>query len=107
MKLVFSNLVRVCSPERYDVFKRLLPLWVSVLLLMPTLSAQSSWESQVERYGGGHTGRSLIVRTASNNSVVMCSRTLQWTGTHTFMRRGLTGGTGEYSWQYALDVVAY
>lgn len=97
MKPVFSNLVRVCSPERYDVFKRLLPLWASVLFLMPTLSAQSSWESQVERYGGGHTGRSLIVRTESNNTVVMCSRTLQWTGTHTFMRRGLIGGTDGFT----------
>lgn len=97
MKPVFSNLVRVCSPERYDVFKRLLPLWASVLFLMSSLSAQSSWESQVERYGGSHTGRGLIVRTVSNNSVLMCSRTLQWTGTHSFMCRSLTGGTNGFT----------
>ena len=34
---MFSNRVRVCESEKYAIFKRLFPLWASVLFLMSSL----------------------------------------------------------------------
>jgi hypothetical protein len=84
--------VKHCGLEGYSVARKFLPLIVSVLFLIPGLSAQSTWVSQVERYAN-QTGQNLIVRTATPNSAVMCSKAMLWTGEHTFRIRNLSGGT--------------
>lgn len=92
MKILSIHSVGICVSERCFAAKRFFPLWVSVLFLIPNLSAQSTWVSQVERYAG-QSGQNLIVRSTSPTSAIMCSKTMQWTGEHTFRHRSLTGGT--------------
>lgn len=91
MKLFSIHSVRSCLSERCSVAKKFFPLWVGLLFLTPDLSAQSTWVSQVERYVG-QTGQNLIVRSTTPTSAIMCSKTMQWTGEHTFRHRSLFGG---------------
>lgn len=95
MKILSIHSAGICVSERCFVAKRFFPLWVSVLFLIPNLSAQSTWVSQVERYVG-QSGQNLIVRSTSPTSAIMCSKTMQWTGEHTFRHRSLTGGTNGF-----------
>ena len=84
--------VKYCGLEGYSVARKFLPLIVGVFFLIPGLSAQSTWVSQVERYAN-QTGQNLIVRTATPNSAVMCSKIMKWTGEHTSL---LTDSTSTF-----------
>ena len=84
--------VKHCGLEGYSVARKFLPLIVGVLFLIPGLSAQSTWVSQVER-SDNQIGQNLIERTSTPNSAVMCSKIMQWIGEHTSL---LTDSTSTF-----------